>query len=345
MNVTKQRLEEAAGHQILTNDQVDALWRFMEQSHEAPAPEGGRFTFTNVLYYFGGLLAIGAMTLFMTLGWQRFGGYGLAAIALCYAATALIAWRQLEARNLQIPAGILASLAVCLIPLAVYGFQYALHMWPYSRPYRDYTYWIDGRWIAMEMATLLFGGLVLRGTRAPFVVMPLAVTLYFMGMDYGRLICKQQILPLGYDCARHIALVVGFMMLVLGFLVDAKWQRKPDYGFWLYVFGMIGFWGALTATPSHTEVARFFYAILNAGFVFLGVVLARRVFTIFGAIGVFGYLGHLSYDLFKDSVLFPISLTILGLGIMALGIWWQRHEQSIRDRFGVWMPRAIRDAL
>ena len=29
-----------------------------------------RFSFTNTLYYFGGMVAIGAMTLFMTLGWR-----------------------------------------------------------------------------------------------------------------------------------------------------------------------------------------------------------------------------------------------------------------------------------
>src|SRR5690606_29794226 len=39
----------------------------------APAPVPVRFNFVHVLYYFGGLLAIGAMTLFMNLGWELFG--------------------------------------------------------------------------------------------------------------------------------------------------------------------------------------------------------------------------------------------------------------------------------
>jgi hypothetical protein len=42
------------------------------------------------LYYLGGLIAIGAMTLFMTLGWERFGATGLLWIAVCYCAIALL---------------------------------------------------------------------------------------------------------------------------------------------------------------------------------------------------------------------------------------------------------------
>src|SRR6218665_815443 len=40
------------------------------------------FGFVNVLYYFGGRLAIGALTLFMTRGWERFGAAGLLVISV-----------------------------------------------------------------------------------------------------------------------------------------------------------------------------------------------------------------------------------------------------------------------
>ena len=38
---------------------------------------GPGFAFVNVLYYFGGLMAIGAMSLFMTLGFEAMGTWGL----------------------------------------------------------------------------------------------------------------------------------------------------------------------------------------------------------------------------------------------------------------------------
>ena len=50
---------------------------------------GPRFGFVNVLYYFGGMVAIGAMSLFMTLGFQAMGVKGLLLIGLAYALGAL----------------------------------------------------------------------------------------------------------------------------------------------------------------------------------------------------------------------------------------------------------------
>ena len=54
-----------------------------EHVPEPPAHDDRpRFSFTHVLYYFGGMLAIGAMSCSMTLGWQRFGDWGVFFIAL-----------------------------------------------------------------------------------------------------------------------------------------------------------------------------------------------------------------------------------------------------------------------
>lgn len=55
-----------------------------EHSQDTPS-----FRFTHILYYLGGMIAIGAMSLFMTLGWERFGGWGLFFIALAYAGAGL----------------------------------------------------------------------------------------------------------------------------------------------------------------------------------------------------------------------------------------------------------------
>ena len=66
MNATKKNLDDAAAEQIISTEQAEALYEFLT-NHCQDVP---RFTFTHVLYYFGGLIAIGAMTLFMNLGWE-----------------------------------------------------------------------------------------------------------------------------------------------------------------------------------------------------------------------------------------------------------------------------------
>ena len=74
----------------------------------------------------------------------------------------------------------------------------------------------------------------------------------------------------------------------------------------------------------------------------LGAVLSRRVFTVCGAFGVAGYLGHLSFRVFKDSLLFPLALSAIGLGVIYLGILWQRNEQRIVARIRALLPEPLR---
>ena len=85
MDVSKKNLHEAAEANLISTQQVDPLYAFLvAQSADIP-----RFTFTHVLYYLGGLIAISAMTLFMTLGWESFGGAGIFVISAIYAAIGL----------------------------------------------------------------------------------------------------------------------------------------------------------------------------------------------------------------------------------------------------------------
>ncbi len=71
-----------------------------------------------------------------------------------------------------------------------------------------------------------------------------------------------------------------------------------------------------------------------------GAVIGRRVFTILGAIGVALYLGHLAFELFRDSLLFPLALSAIGLGMVGAGLFWQRHEAAIHRRLRGLVSRA-----
>ena len=341
-NVTRELFDQAVARGIVSTGQSDELWRFFGDTAPPPA-SGPGFTFTNVLYYFGGMIAIGAMTLFMTLGWQAFGGWGMFAIATAYALAALLGARLLLNKNLPTPAGILAALAVALVPLALYGLQNGLGMWPIARPYRDYQYFIDWRWAAMEIGTLAAGAIILYLYRLPFAVMPIAVTLWFMSMDFAPLLAGG--MDPDWKFRKLVSMVFGIAMLCLAMYVDIRSKRRPDYGFWLYIFGTFAFWGALSLSDSSSQLGKFLYACFNAGLIFAGAVLARRVFTVCGSLGVFGYLVYLSYSVFKDSLLFPIALTALGLALVVSGIWWQRHEAGIRAHFRSFLPSGLRESL
>jgi len=96
---------------------------------------------------------------------------------------------------------------------------------------------------------------------------------------------------------------------------------------------------------SDSELNKFIYFCINLGMIALGTVLSRRVFAVFGGLGAAGYLGHLAHTVFKDSLLFPFALTAIGLGVIWLGIVWQRHETSIGLRLRSQLPLALRELI
>ena len=61
--------------------------------------------------------------------------------------------------------------------------------------------------------------------------------------------------------------------------------------------------------------------------------------------GVAFYLGHLSHSVFKDSMLFPVVLTVIGLAVIAAGFYWQRHETAIGAWLRSCLPAQVRDLM
>ena len=75
-------------------------------------------------------------------------------------------------------------------------------------------------------------------------------------------------------------------MIGLAFWVDIRSHHKADYAFWIYTFGVIAFWGGLSSQNSHNEISKFIYFCTNLLMIGVGVLLIRRVFVVFGALGV-----------------------------------------------------------
>jgi hypothetical protein len=349
VQIDRRQLQAAVEAGDISAEQAERLWaRWADSASGGSAIAAPRFSFTHVLYYFGGMLAIGAMTLFMTLGWELFGAWGVLLLAVGYGVGAIAVAKNLLRRGLHIPAGILATLAVCLVPLATWALQMALGLWPDGPHdnYRDFHRFIDWRWLWLELATLAAAVVMLWWLRLPFMVMPVAVTLWYLWMDLTHMLMQKE----GFDWqfTRDTSLLFGIATVAIAVWVDLRTRLashprdRQDFAFWLYLFGVLMFWGGLSLRESDSELAKAGYAAINVVMVFLGAAISRRVFTVFGAIGVAGYLGYLSYKVFADSLLFPFVLTLLGLAIVALGIWWQRREARIHAALVGWLPAPLK---
>jgi hypothetical protein len=305
----------------------------------APAPQ---FDLAHVLWYAGALIVIGAMGLFSTLAFTNMGGQALTATAVVYAVIFAIAGHYLWVhRDLRVPGGLLITIAVSMAPLAVYGVQDAMGAWgQFGRPgtVRDFYVWIKGSWLPMEIAAITAALLALWRYRFPFLVMIIAFSLWFMSMDLTPWIFGRE--QFTWDERRVVSLWFGLAVLVVAYLVDRK-PRGGDYGFWLHLFGLTAFWCGLSLTNSGSEIGKLIYALLNVGLLLLSVVLARRVYAVFGTLGIAGYLSHLSYAVFKDSMLFPFALSLIGVAVIAAGLLYHRNQAAIAS----WLERNLPDVL
>ena len=340
VKIAKDKLEDAVRNGILSESQAESLWEFLLEKNE----DDPSFKVTHILYYLGGLIAIGAMTLFMNLGWEAFGGWGIFAIAVVYALFGLLlAERFSGKRGFAVPTGIMAAFATALVPLAVYGLQAGLGYWDGGRVYREYHVYIDWRWMSMELATLAAGAAALKRYKLPFLVFPVAATLWYMSMDLAPFLFRDA--DLTWRLRRTVSLLFGLAMVLFALRVDFRTRSKGDFAFWLYLFGLAAFWGGFSLMDSGSEAGRFFYLCVNLLLIAAGAVLSRRAFAVFGGIGTSIYIGHLAWRVFENSPFFPFALSLVGFAVIWTGILWQRREKQITAALRSFLPVQVREFL
>jgi hypothetical protein len=122
--------------------------------------------------------------------------------------------------------------------------------------------------------------------------------------------------------AANVAYYFGALIVIgaMGWFVTEAWERVGGLGLFsiaaayaaAFVLAGHTLWdrqrlgGGLSVMDSGSESSRFMYCLINVGHIALSGVLRRRVFIVFGPLGVLGYLGRLSYTVFKDSYCFRL---------------------------------------
>lgn len=333
MQIARQDLNAAVARGIIDAATAAALGQFLDERRA----EAGRpwFDAIHVLWYAGALIVITAMGLFSTSAFSRFGGRALTLTAVAYAivfgAAGHFLWYR---RNLRIPGGLLVTVAVTMAPLATFGVQDALGWWSHGEPgaYRDFFVWVKGSWLFMDAAAVAVGAMALRFYRFPFLVMPIAVGLWFASMDLTPWIfgIDWQDGSLAWKQREIVSLWFGLGVLAIAWWVDVR--SRGDFAFWLHLFGLLTFWGGMSMLDSDSELSKAIYCLINVGLLALSLFLGRRAYMAFGTLGVGGYLGHLAGDVFKDSLLFPFALSLIGVAIIAAGLLYYRRRHAI-DRW------------
>ncbi len=336
MQIEKSDLLSAAEKAGISKANAENLWKALSAKS---GHEGSTFDLSHLLYYFGAMIVIIAMGWFVGIAWESFGGGGILTIALAYIFIFLSAGATLwKKEGLEVPGGLFITMAVCLIPLAVYGFQRWAGWWSTEEPgqYKDFVDWIRGGWFFMEVTTIVGGCIALKFFRFPFLTLPIFFALWFMSMDITPLIFGTA--ENHYENGLWVSIWFGLVLLIVAYVIDLK--SRQDFAFWAYFFGVITFWTGLSLLDTSTEWGRFVYCLINVGLVLLSVFLQRTVFLIFGSIGVLAYICSLFYRYFFDSAWFPVILSLLGLLVIFVGVIYHKNRQKINRAILSLLPPA-----
>jgi hypothetical protein len=341
MRYSETDLRAATGAGVISTPDMERLLAYLARNNPAGTAPAAKFDAAQLLWYAGALIVIGAMGLFSTVAFAQMGGRALTACAIAYAVAFAFAGDHLWRKNLRVPGGLLIAVAVSMAPLAVYGIQDALGWWGrFGKPgtVQDFYIWIKGSWIFMEIVTVIAGSIALRFYRVPFIVAIISVALWFMSMDLAPWIAGAA--HADFETRRKVSVWFGLAILVVAWTVDYR-SRNRDFAFWLHLFGLTAFWGGITASSSATELGRAIYCLFNVGLLFIAVIIMRRAYAVFGTIGIMLYLGHLANVVFKDSLLFPFALSLIGVAVVAAGLAYHRRQDAI----AAWLTASLPPAL
>lgn len=326
MNIERKDLSAATKSGLLSSEQAEKLWLFwQEQQKDTPS-----FKFTHLLYYLGGMIAISAVTIYVTKAWDKLQGYPLLAMSLGLLLLGFGLTHYFLKKELRIPAGIMATFSLAIVPLVVYNIQFILGYTPPKQLYySDFHTWINWYWTIMELATLLVGIIMLYFYRFPFLLFPISIILWYMSMDLWPFLFN--IKEYSFEDHATFTMLFGLVVLFIAFIIDLKSRdKREDYAFWLYIIGVLTFWGGLSSHGSNNELSKFIYCLINVLMLFAGAILNRRVFAVFGTLGILGYLSHLAFSVFADSLGFPLVLIMIGILIIFAAVFFTRMENKIK---------------
>jgi hypothetical protein len=349
MVLTQAELQALKQAGIIDDAKLSEITAFLAGRDAKSETSAPRFDLTHMLWYVGALITIGSMGLFTNDAFNRMGGWALTACGLVYATIAFIGGHYLwTKRSLLIPGGLLIAVAVSMVPMIVYGIQDAMDLWKYAQgdpgQYRNLFPYIHGSWIYIEIATVAAAAIAAYFYRFPFILVIAAVALWFFSMDIAIWFLRSP--DNGYDfdfsTRRMVSIVVGLAIIIVSWAMDLKRKGGADMAFWLHIAGAAAFWGGLTLSDGGTELEKFAYLMINIGLLALSLFLDRKIYAVFGGLGVATYLGQLAFNTFKDMILFSFALSAIGLLIIFLGVLLHRNRGKLVKAMDDRLPDVLK---
>lgn len=347
MIIKRETLEEAASAGMLKYGQIDNLLVFLAQQEFKKSRESSAARFNAaLLYYLGGLLALGAAVAFAGLAVNALGMGALLWFAALYGLCAVGVAQWCAQRGLAFPAALFSLLAIAMAAAATFAVQALYGQWDGGLKAASA---MDMRWLVIEAAALAVSLGLLYWLRQPFLLLPSAFGVWLLGMDLIPMLVQGADVLAAFglhspeEVRKAYTLISGVLLVMFGLYIDLN--RRPldqRFAFWAYFGGLLAFCTAVPLLLSNHLTGKLLYLVVHLGLVMIGALLVRRVFEFFGALGIALVLGDLAWQIFREGMAVVSALTLLGLTLIALFAWWWRREPAFSARLREFLPQDMR---
>ena len=285
MKYTDEQLNEAVQNNIFSREQVDQFKILIKNSDKQMSK------LLKILYYGGGFLIISAMTWLIGTSLASFGEKGIVCFLTLYLIIFFVAGYILfYKKNLETAGGLLFSVSISLVPLLIFCILRLVDFWDVGTEYEDFYVWIKGRFIILELCTIIFAVPILIKTKFPFILFLIAFALWFMSMDIEPIIFEKT--KTTWTERAIVSRIFGFIVIIFGYIFDIKF--KKDYSFWLYLFGLLTLTSGFSVFYNKDNFMFIIFGGVHVLMIIFSIILDRNVFLVFGTIGIIEFLGRLS---------------------------------------------------
>ncbi|MFA4854165.1 MAG: DUF2157 domain-containing protein [Candidatus Omnitrophota bacterium] len=333
--INKETLSQAVTKGIISGEQYNKILALDSAAEPATGEKKRGLNYVTAFYYFGALIIIFAFTYFLVSQWDKLSTGLILAIALAFQATCFGLGIYLrKSLNYKVSGSLLVTAAVAITPLTVYSLEKIFGIWPVTKvtsdagSYEQYWTLIKPCWVYIEFITLLVAAATLFWVRFSFLAVVIGHTAWFLSMDLAELMAGgQSFSDASWEIRKWVSIIIGAIMISVGRLLNRK--TEEDYSLWLFIYGALIVTTATAFIWLNNELNALLYLALHIIFVVMSIRWQRTSLMVFGAIGIYVYLGRLAWNIFRDSPFFPIILALIGL-LMILGtVSFQRNKEKL----------------
>jgi hypothetical protein len=237
----------------------------------------------SALVYLGAFVILGATSALLGILGEDHGDWALVGYSALAVLLALGIAQWLAQSGRAVAAGVLATLAVIFFAIFVGSVESAIGI--LDAELGDY----QAGSLIVELATIAASLVALQRFRAPLLVLPITVTLWFALIDLGSL-------SSGDVFGEVLLVLVGLALIVAGIAVDRA-GREP-YGLWLHVVGGLSLGGGVLSLVEG-DLAWAFVGLLSLAYVGAAYLLARSSYAVLGTFGILATTTYFALDGFS----------------------------------------------